>query len=360
MGSSGINAEYMGDHVRHHGTRDSLNEMNFASVVGVAKVANVAQKKAAVVSKRKKLISYNIMVVGRSGMGKSTLVHTLLGQPMVAARDPAVINKTTDINVITEDIMLEEIGNTTVSVIDTPGFGDQIDSKNSFKEINNYIEDQFQRFLEAESRIRRDTKFMDTRVHVMLYFVSPHAGIKEIDRKFIQQLGKRVDIILVIAKSDTLTKNEMALRKKQILAQVKKYDLSVYQFPTFPDDEPEVIEEAKELREKMPFACIGGEIDSEENFFRSYPWGKINIYDGQSCDMESLRLLLLCTHLELFKDSCNDIHYENFRSEQLSQAGVIDSSKIEQELQAKEKMKKEASEAPEEKKKKKKEKKDDE
>eukprot|EP00732_Lithocolla_globosa_P006239 Lithocolla_globosa_v1_NODE_7100_length_992_cov_33.225187.p1 type:complete len:306 gc:universal NODE_7100_length_992_cov_33.225187:934-17(-) len=294
-------------------------------------------KRNIVGAKRKKVITYNILVVGRSGLGKTTTVNTLLETGLLPAREPTATGQTPDIVTLTEEMQLD-VGNATVTVIDTPGFGDAIDSRKSHEKILVYVDEQFHRFLEAESRIHRDTKFLDTRVHVCLYFISPHCGLKEIDIDLIKKLGRRVDILPVLAKSDTLNPTELKNVKKQVKAQIAKHKLATYNFPHEDDDDEEVIQECELLRGAVPFSVIGGVADTESgSYVRTYPWGKVDVYDGTSCDMETLRSVVLGSHMEIFKDSCNDIHYETYREDRLQVQGVIDASKIEEELQAKEK-----------------------
>lgn len=57
--------------------------------------------------------------------------------------------------------------------MDTPGFGDQIDNEASFSEIVGHLERQFDDILAEESRIKRNTRFRDNRVHALLYFITP-------------------------------------------------------------------------------------------------------------------------------------------------------------------------------------------
>jgi cell division control protein 11 len=43
----------------------------------------------------------------------------------------------------------------------------------SFSEIVGYLERQFDHILAEESRIKRNPRFRDNRVHAMLYFITP-------------------------------------------------------------------------------------------------------------------------------------------------------------------------------------------
>ena len=43
----------------------------------------------------------------------------------------------------------------------------------SVETVLNYVQDQFRAFLAEESRVKRSAKFLDPRVHVILYFIAP-------------------------------------------------------------------------------------------------------------------------------------------------------------------------------------------
>lgn len=78
--------------------------------------------------------------------------------------------------------------------MDTPGFGDNIDNEFAlvlpwgtphklslkriplffrFQEIVGYLERQYDDILAEESRIKRNPRFRDNRVHALLYFIPP-------------------------------------------------------------------------------------------------------------------------------------------------------------------------------------------
>lgn len=87
---------------------------------------------------------------------------------------------------------LEEDGlRISLTIVDTPGFGDNIDNRNayasaalvvfdkslnldiSFQEIVDYLERQYDDILAEQSRIKRNPRFTDNRVHCLLYFIPP-------------------------------------------------------------------------------------------------------------------------------------------------------------------------------------------
>lgn len=59
-----------------------------------------------------------------------------------------------------------------LTVVDTPGFGDAVDNSQCWQPVADYVEAQFARYLDAESRVHRSA-LSDGRVHCCLYFIAP-------------------------------------------------------------------------------------------------------------------------------------------------------------------------------------------
>ena len=51
----------------------------------------------------------------------------------------------------------------------------------------------------------------------------------------MKKLQNKVNIIPIIAKSDTITKSELAMFKDKVMSEIKANEIKLYQFPT--DDE---------------------------------------------------------------------------------------------------------------------------
>ena len=124
-------------------------------------------------------------------------------------QDRKRIEKT--LNVEAHQVELEENGvKLSLTVIDTPGFGDAVDNTNHCNTIVEYVEKQFDDFLEAETSLERVAR-PDSRVHACLYFIVPSGhGLKKKDLEFMKKLDEKVNIIPVIGKADVLTKTELA------------------------------------------------------------------------------------------------------------------------------------------------------
>ena len=123
--------------------------------------------------------------------------------------------------------------NLKLTLVDTVGYGDQINKEDSFKSIMEYIESQDEAYLQEELKIKRNLNtYHDTRIHVCLYFITPNGhGLKSIDLVCMKKLDKKVNIIPIIAKADTINKEELAKFKAKIMNELKTNEVSIYQFP---------------------------------------------------------------------------------------------------------------------------------
>ena len=69
-----------------------------------------------------------------------------------------------------------------------------------------------------------------------LYFINPTGhSLKALDLVTMKHLDSKVNIIPIIAKSDTISKNELQRFKQNILNELNTAGVKIYRFPT--DDE---------------------------------------------------------------------------------------------------------------------------
>ncbi|XP_015593670.1 septin-7 isoform X2 [Cephus cinctus] len=289
--------------------------------VGFANLPNQVYRKAV-----KKGFDFTLMVVGESGLGKSTLINSMFLSDIYSAEYPGPslrVKKT--VAVETSKVLLKENGvNLTLTVVDTPGFGDAVDNSNCWVPVIEYIESKYEEFLNAESRVVR-RQIPDSRVHCCLYFVAPSGhGLKPLDVEFMQRLHDKVNIIPVIAKADTMTLDECAHFKKQILNEIAQHKIKIYEFPEVEEEEESKLH--KVLRDRVPFAVVGAntvvEQDGKKVRGRKYPWGVAEVENLEHCDFIALRNMVIRTHLQDLKDVTNNVHYENFRCRTLAGLGV--------------------------------------
>ncbi|XP_044175145.1 septin-7-like isoform X2 [Acropora millepora] len=287
--------------------------------VGFANLPNQVFRKSV-----KKGFEFTVMVVGESGLGKSTLLNSLfLTDIYTPASYPGVeerLKKTVAVKPSTVE-MKEGGVRLRLTVVDTPGFGDAVDNTDCWNPVIEYIDSQFEEYLNAESKVYR-TPFPDDRVHCCLYFIAPTGHcLKPLDIEFMKRLHNKVNIVPVIAKADTLTQEECSKFKKKILKEIEENDIGIYKFPELGGEDDEDVA-AVSMKDRIPFAVVGSntvlEVNGRRVRARVYPWGVAEVENVDHCDFVALRNMLIRTHMQDLKDMTNDIHYENYRCGKLA------------------------------------------
>ncbi|XP_064478921.1 neuronal-specific septin-3-like isoform X2 [Ornithodoros turicata] len=282
---------------------------------------------------RKKVLrkgfEFNIIVVGRSGLGKSTLINTLfkanISRRSCAKKSqdtpsPYIIPKTTEVKSISH--VIEEKGTRLrLTVTDTPGFGDQINNENCWLPILEYINEQYEKYLSEEQSVTRKKHIPDTRVHCCLYFIPPTGhSLTSLDIEFMRRLHKCVNVVPVIAKADTLTVEERASFKEKIKEDLELNGINVYPMQEFEDDPEESVVNDK-LRDAIPFAVVGSDKQHQVNgrmvFGRQTQWGLVEVENRLHCEFPDLRDMLIRTHMQDLVEVTKSVHYESFRQERL-------------------------------------------
>ncbi|XP_072337772.1 uncharacterized protein [Scyliorhinus torazame] len=293
--------------------------------VGIEAVLDQMRRKA-----MKTGFEFNIMVVGESGLGKSTLVNTLfkskVSRKSCTPNFVEKIPRTVELQTISH--IIEEKGvKMNLTVIDTPGFGDQINNENCWEPIVKYINEQYEKYLREEININRKRRIPDTRIHCCVYFVPPTGHwLRPLDIEFMNRLDKIVNIVPVIAKADTLTLDERREFKQRIRQDLRNYSISVYPQTEF-DEDPEDKLLNDTVREKIPFAVVGTDQEHQVNgkkiLGRKTKWGIIEVENDAHCEFANLRDLLIRSHLQDLKDVTHKIHYETYRVRRLNESNGI-------------------------------------
>ena len=109
--------------------------------------------------------------------GKTTFVNTLCESEVIGHKvcdNPETAHIEEGIRIKPVNVELDEDGmRIGLTIVDTPGFGENIDNEYSSQEIVGFLERQYDDILAEESRIKRNARFRDNRVHVLLYFITP-------------------------------------------------------------------------------------------------------------------------------------------------------------------------------------------
>ncbi|KAM8824088.1 uncharacterized protein ACB058_020440 isoform 2-T2 [Synchiropus picturatus] len=272
---------------------------------------------------------FNIMVVGQSGLGKSTLVNTLfkskVSRKSCTPNYEETISKTVKLQSVSH--IIEEKGvKMKLTVIDTPGFGDQINNDNCWDPIVKYINEQYEKYLREELHVNRKRRIPDSRVHCCIYFLAATGHrLRPIDIEFMKRLGKIVSIVPVIAKADTLTIEERQEFKERIRQDLAANAIQVYPQKEYDEDPEEKILNDR-IRESIPFAVVGTDKEHQVNghkvLGRKTKWGIIEVENVAHCEFANLRDLLIRSHLQDLKDVTHNIHYETYRVRRLNECNI--------------------------------------
>ncbi|KAF9416137.1 hypothetical protein BGZ94_010298 [Podila epigama] len=268
-----------------------------------------------------------------------------------------------------------------LTLVDTPGFvgSDEVVDSHC-DEILAYLEYQFDLTLAEERKVRRNPKATDNQIHACLYFIDhkgPHLGLSETDIRILKRLSSRVNLIPVIARADTLTRNQCKKLKQAIVKDAAGHQIQFFQFLSpklakqllaqqggvdgqqqqqqqsvkkgqnhaegaeeedeleeeeeeeSDDDEdddldPEILQEKALLQNMVPFTVISQEegvevLDEKGQVIqgREFAWGTLNCLNTEHCDLSGLRSALLLSHRTELKEITYGYFYENYRTERL-------------------------------------------
>ncbi|KAI6036411.1 cell division GTP binding protein [Pisolithus microcarpus] len=296
-------------------TAATVEEIRATAYVGFDSITSQIEHKLL-----KRGFQFNVIVVGQTGLGKSTLINTIFASHLIDSKGrleaDEPVRQTTEIQAVSH-VIVENGVKLRLNIVDTPGYGDQINNENCWDPIVKYIKDQHSAYLRKELTAMRDRHIQDTRIHCCLYFISPTGhSLRAIDVIVMKKLSEVVNVVPVIAKAGQFD----ARGKRSIRAELIYHNIRLYPFDTDETDEEE-IQLNETIRDIIPFAVVGSErnviIDGKSVRGRKNRWGVVNVEDENHCEFVQLRNFLTRTHLQDLIETTAQIHYEAFRSKQL-------------------------------------------
>ncbi|XP_069980521.1 septin-2 isoform X1 [Penaeus vannamei] len=269
--------------------------------------------------------TFNILCIGETGMGKSTLMDTLFNTSFESNPAPHTLPS---VKLKSHTYELQESNvRLKLTIVDTVGYGDQINKEDSFTAIVDYIDKQFDDYLQEELKIKRClSAYHDARIHACLYFICPTGhGLKSIDLVCMKKLDSKVNVIPIIAKADTISKAELTKFKQRIIQEIKANNIQIYQFPT---DDDTMAKVNVEMNSQIPFAVVGStdfvRVGNKMVRARQYPWGTVQVENESHCDFTKLREMLIRTNMEDMREVTHSKHYELYRKKVLETMGFTD------------------------------------
>lgn len=315
----------------------------------------------------KKGLQLSILLLGEKGSGKLTFLNNLCGQDISLsdvddseiAKDVAIKNghaiedtnseyKTAHLSpglkLVTKRVYLnDELGvPITLDIILFPGCGDNVDNSQSSTVIKNYLEQQFENVLKEEVRIKRNTKDTDGRPHVCLYFLkSTPRGVKKFDIELMKTICDKVNLIPIIPKADGLTETELALHKDIVRQEILRNDIHVFDFKddnlgeTLALYDMDFDSDSKKsnyfpntkIKDISPFAIVCSntvhtDTQNGVKHIREYEWGSLIVEDQNTSNFIYLKAILLGSHLQELKDVTNNVLYERYRADVLTEKNI--------------------------------------
>ncbi|CAB0016821.1 unnamed protein product [Nesidiocoris tenuis] len=268
---------------------------------------------------------FNILCIGETGLGKSTLMDSLFNTNFESTPSPHTL-PTVKLKAHTYELHETNV-KLKLTIVDTVGYGDQINKEDSYQAVVDYIDAQFEAFLQEELKIKRNlASYHDSRIHVCLYFVCPTGhGLKSLDLSCMKKLDNKINIIPIIAKADTISKSELQKFKAKIISELESNGVEIYKFPT---EDESVSEVNGHMNSHIPFAVIGStefvRVGNKMMRSRQYPWGTVQVENEAHCDFVKLREMLIRTNMEDMREKTHMKHYELYRKKRLEQMGFTD------------------------------------
>lgn len=258
---------------------------------------------------------FNLMIVGITGLGKSTLVRSLF-KGMIKPEEPC---SGPALNVYSD--LLEENGvRLNLRCIETSQF-----DRHEPNVYVKYIEDQFESYF-REQRRKPLCDANDTLVHCCLYMIPSHGQLQlhKDDIACMKALHEKVNLVPIIAKADSLNSTELAKFKENILTALDLNKIKYYKFTIDEKIDEDLAEIVMNEAERFPFAIVASNSSitegDEERWFRNTLMGQFDILDRSKCDFDSLQRLLVRHCIVELMDSTYEKHYGKAKTEILETA----------------------------------------
>ncbi|XP_054662294.1 septin-10 isoform X4 [Grus americana] len=281
-------------HAGRQPQNDGYRTLSLSGHVGFGSLPDQLVKKSI-----KQGFCFNILCIGETGSGKSTLINSLFNtnfdDPVSTHFLPSVRLRAQTYELEESNVLLK------LTIVNTVGFGDQINK---------------------EDRALSCTVLHLQKIKEVLFLGH---SLKTLDLLTMKSLDSKVNIIPIIGKADSISKTELQKFKNKIMSELVSNGVQIYQFPT--DDET-VSKINTIMNGHLPFAVVGSteevKVGNKMVRARQYPWGVVQVENENHCDFVKLREMLICTNMEDLREQTHARHYELYRRCRLEEMGFRD------------------------------------
>lgn len=280
-----------------------------------------------------------LLVVGDSGLGKTTLIRSLMSTPgeRLQVHDGSFTPTEQfikDPESLCSTISWRDEDDRVIWVYrmqDTPGYGDTLDLNESISTVLDFVQEQNIKWLHLEqSRDRKEdmAEMEDPRIDLCLFCIGPHR-LRPADLKFMYEIGLHVPVVPVVTKADTMTIREAGMYRTEVANKIAnpmlpgiKDKINIFHFERDTMARAGVNDSGTPT---PPFLVIASnDINEDLNSGdpplywpeRRYPWGIAEAFNKDHSDLLSLRGLLLKEALEEINKTKRQ-RYESWRRSQL-------------------------------------------
>lgn len=241
----------------------------------------------------------NILVIGRRGLGTTTLINSLFLSPLIdSERDNTLCTFNNEI--YENDICLK----TSITTY----------HDNDVDEVIKFIDSKNSEYFEAEQGLSRPR--LDTRIHLTIYLL-PTDSLTKLEIDLMKKVSMKNNLIPIISKADSFTTLELEKYKQKINFILDENFIKVFKPIIYKEDDQELSDETNAILQRYPLAIYSSisshEFNGEIKRGRLYSWGFLDLENELINDFTKLRKLVISNNMDDLINITDTVFYNEYR-----------------------------------------------